>query len=106
MASVGFVSATTGFPGGLCFRYAVESSPACVHPVAAYADGEIRVRLPTATVSEWANSEQVSIQGAQSLDDGNQLLILVEKEFACLAPRENEDESDMFPHPEAGSRTC
>jgi hypothetical protein len=27
--------------------------------------------------------------------------ILVEKDFACLAPREGEDESDMYPHPEA-----
>ena len=32
--------------------------------------------------------------------------ILVEKDFQCLAPREGEDESDMFPHPDGDSTTC
>jgi hypothetical protein len=34
------------------------------------------------------------------------LRILVEKDFACLAPREGEDESDMFPNPLSGKETC
>jgi hypothetical protein len=34
------------------------------------------------------------------------LKILVEKDFACLAPREGEDESDMFPHPKAATDGC
>ena len=38
--------------------------------------------------------------GEQVLDDGSTLKVLVEKDFACLTERE-EDESDMFPHPEA-----
>ena len=54
----------------------------------------------------WANSEQVSISGEQVLDDGEKLNILVEKDFACLAPREGEDESDMFEHPEKGRVNC
>ena len=33
------------------------------------------------------------------------LRILVEKDFACLQPRAHEDESDLFPNPDA-SRTC
>ena len=46
------------------------------------------------------------LPGEQVLDDGAKLAILVEKDFACLAPREGEDESDMFPHPDAGSSAC
>ena len=38
-----------------------------------------------------------------ALEDGDSLKILVEKDFACLVAREGEDESDMFPHPAAGS---
>ncbi len=40
--------------------------------------------------------------GGRDVDDGDSLKILVEKDFACLAPREGEDESDMYPHPLEG----
>ena len=53
----------------------------------------------------WATTEQVSIQGEQMLDDGGKLKILVEKDFVCLTGRDDEDESDMYPHPEADSGT-
>ncbi len=99
----GVVSARTGFPGSREFQYRVESSPASVIPGAFFSDNVVTVSLPETTVLAWANSEQVSIAGEQRLDDGEQLMILVEKDFACLAPREGEDESDMFAHPEAES---
>ena len=96
----GIVSARTGFPGGREFQYVVESSPASVKPGAFLSESVITVRLPETTVLAWANSEQVSIIGEQLLD-AEKLKILVEKDFACLAPREGEDESDMFPHPQS-----
>lgn len=102
----GVVAAKTGFPGGREFRYQVESSPASVKPAAFYADNTLTVRLPEAAVLAWATSEQVSMPGEQILDDGGQLQVLVEKDFACLAPREGEDESDMYPHPQAGEQAC
>ncbi|MBT8068370.1 MAG: hypothetical protein KJO09_14095 [Gammaproteobacteria bacterium] len=102
----GVVAATTGFPGGRQLRYRVESSPASVNPAAFLSDNAVTVRLPESTVASWATSEQVSMPGEQVLDDGSQLKILVEKDFACLTEREEEDESDMFPHPEAGSGNC
>ena len=102
----GVVSATTGFPGGRDFRYRVESSPAIVNPAAFFSENTISVRLPEAAVLAWATSEQVSMPGEQVLDDGAKLNILVEKDFACLAPREGEDESDMFPHPDADTDRC
>jgi hypothetical protein len=53
-------------------------------------------------VKKWASTEQVSIAADESLDGGDFLKILVEKDFACLAPRDGEDEADMFPHPLEG----
>jgi len=103
LRDTGIVSARTGFPGGHDFQYLVESSPASVNPGAFFSGNAVTVRLPETTVLAWANSEQVSIAGEQRLDDGEQLMILVEKDFACLAPREGEDESDMFEHPDAES---
>lgn len=97
----GVVAAQTAFPGGREFRYEVESSPASVNPAAFLSDYKVTVRLPESAVLGWASSEQVSIEGEQKHQNGEVLSILVEKDFACLAPREGEDESDMYPHPGA-----
>ena len=102
----GIVEASTAFPGGRTFRYLLESSPASVNPAAFFSETEIIVRLPDTTVLAWASSEQVSIEGEQLLDEGGRLKILVEKDFVCLTGRDDEDESDMYPHPEADSGGC
>lgn len=102
----GVVKSHTVFPGGQRFSYAVESSPASVQPVALFSDRTITVRLPETIVLAWATTEEVSIHGEQVLDDGATLSLLVEKDFACLAPREGEDESDMFEHPDKGTVNC
>ena len=102
VSSDGLVKASVPFSGGVRFDYILESSPACVKPVAQYSNHALTVRLPEKEVQRWAASEQVSIAAEQLLDEGGQLHILVEKDFACLAPREGEDESDMYPHPEQG----
>ncbi len=106
LRDAGLVSARTPFPGGREFQYSVESSPASVNPGAFFSDNVITVRLPETAVLAWANSEQVSIVGEQRLDDGELLTILVEKDFACLAPREGEDDSDMYAHPDADEGQC
>ena len=102
----GLVEASTAFPGGRTFRYVVESSPASVNPAAFYSDNAMTVRLPASTVLAWASSEQVSMTGEQVLADGEKLKILVEKDFVCLTGRDDEDESDMFPLPNAGDVNC
>jgi hypothetical protein len=102
----GLVTATTCFPGGRTFRYAIESSPASVNPAAFFSDNQIIVRLPETMVLAWASSEQVTLEGQQILDDGEKLRVVVEKDFVCLTGRDDEDESDMFPHPQAGDGAC
>ena len=102
----GLISASVPFSGGVTFDYVLESSPACVKPVAMFSNNVLSVRLPEKDVIEWAGTEAVSISAEQLLDEGGQLNILVEKDFACLAPREGEDESDMYSHPEEGTNTC
>ncbi len=99
----GRVSARTLFPGGREFRYEIECTPESVAPGACLSDNGLMVRLPETSVRAWATTEQVSITGEQQLDDAEKLVILVEKDFTCLAPREGEDESDMYPHPRGES---
>ena len=99
----GLVAASTEFPGGREFNYVLESSPASVAPGAFFSDQTMTVRVPETMALAWASTEQVSMQGEQMLDDGETLTILVEKDFVCLAPREGEDEADMYPNPQADS---
>ena len=102
----GEVFASTGFPGSRKLHYRVESSPASVRAAAFFSDNTLTVRLPEAEVVAWATTDQVSIRDEQTLDDGECLQILVEKDFVCLTTREGEDESDMYPHPEADKMSC
>ena len=102
----GLVTAQCGFTDGQVFGYSLESSPASVKPEASFSRSGIAVRVPESAVLAWSSSSQVSMSGSQQLDDGRTLDILVEKDFACLAPREGEDESDMFPHPAAETAGC
>ncbi|MEX0975565.1 MAG: hypothetical protein WDZ50_00535 [Woeseia sp.] len=102
----GEVRASALFPGGACLQYAVRSSPQAHTVEARFDSARIVVVIPHAEVRAWARSEQVSITGSDKLsdnmNDNASLTILVEKDFACLKPRQGEDESDMFPHPQKG----
>lgn len=107
----GEVAAFTVFPGEQALRYTVKSGKA--DRVGARFDAHaIVVTIPAAEVHDWATSERVSIRGSEPLAGSESLAILVEKDFACLQPREGEDESDMFSHPGApsghreGEETC
>ena len=91
------------FAGNNTFVYMLESSPTPVKPEAHVSNNVLTVRVPQMDIRRWAPSEEISIQSEQLLDDGDHLKILVEKDFHCLSPREGEDESDMFPHPETGT---
>jgi hypothetical protein len=101
VAAEGLVKASVPFSAGVSFDYVLESSLACVEAVAHFSNGVLTICLPEERTRQWAASEEVSIAAQQSLDDGGSLAILVEKDFACLAPREGEDESDMYAHPAA-----
>lgn len=100
--TAGLVRGRVPFPGSNNFDYILESSPATVKPEAHISNNVLTVRIPEAEILSWADSNDVSISASQPLDGGDELSILVEKDFACLAPREGEDETDMYPHPEAG----
>jgi hypothetical protein len=60
---------------------------------------ELTVTLSQALLERWLDPEEVTIRAEQPIDDGRSLAILIEKDFACLVPREGEDDSDLFPNP-------
>jgi hypothetical protein len=70
---------------------------------ASYSENVIEIRIPDQQALKWCRTQQVTLEHGQQLGEGDgDLRIVVEKDFACLAPRTDEDESDNFPHPKAG----
>ncbi len=66
----------------------------------------LTVSVPADMIAKWASSEEEGIYGEQANGTDTPLKIAIEKDFACLKPREGEDESDHFPHPESGTSKC
>ena len=88
----------------LAYRLAIDPKAAQLN--ARFDRDVIEVRVPERSAKEWSNTNLVTLENTQS-QGGVDLKIFVEKDFACLQPREGEDESDNFPHPGVGSgATC
>ena len=62
-------------------------------------DHTIIVRAPSAAAMRWTESSDVAIDAP--IDSS--LKITVEKDFACLKPRQGEDTDDHYPHPETNA---
>jgi hypothetical protein len=104
--SDGRVAGRVTFGGESHFDYVLQKVSGADSVIADIANGDMTVSVPEQVLDAWANSDQVSISADQALGDDGQLRILVEKDFACLAPREGEDDSDMYPNPDVGNQTC
>jgi hypothetical protein len=66
-------------------------------------DQSIRIEISQALIDDWANSDHESISETVS-NESSGLLLLVEKDFACLKPRI--DETDQFPNPLSAASKC
>jgi hypothetical protein len=61
----------------------------------------VRIRVPETQALRWTSTEEVGMLAEQSTPAGP-LVILVEKDFQCLQPRDPallEDDSDAYPNP-------
>ena len=98
-----FVEEATKFPQGEKFIYRLETSPTQTSVGACFVDHQMVVSVPQKEAVEWADSETVAMKAERS-----GLFILIEKDFACLKPRENEneDESDLFANPNQAHGNC
>jgi hypothetical protein len=100
----GVVEARTRFPDGSAFTFALEALPSGTDASASYGSNRLVVKLPAAEISAWASDDTaVSLHGELALPHGDSLKLLVEKDFECLTPRGEEDQSDLFQNP---ARTC
>lgn len=90
------------FGGERSLAYAIEKTDAEAVS-AAFDGGEIKVLVPAQIADEWTKTDQVGFDAIHPIGAAGELKILVEKDFACLTPRNDEDTTDNFPHPKT---TC
>ena len=102
----GVVEERVPFAPGVSLIYRLRRDAAAFSISATFRNGVVEILVPEGEAREWGTSELVTLAHEQALPDGT-LRITLEKDFACLAPREGEDESDNFPHPEASAgKSC
>ncbi|MBV8147248.1 MAG: hypothetical protein JO184_19810 [Gammaproteobacteria bacterium] len=97
----GAVEERVPFAPGVSLGYRLRRDAAAREIAASFRDGVIEIVVPESRARDWCDTQLVTLAHEQALPDGS-LRITLEKDFACLAPRAGEDESDNFPHPEAG----
>jgi hypothetical protein len=86
------------------FTYALQQEPLAKSPAVHYTDRKVSVLLPADQAYVWGVTGQVGIAEEISLGALGSLALLVEKDFACL-DRRDEDNQDTFANPHAGA-TC
>jgi hypothetical protein len=100
----GVVEGQTRFPDGSVFTFALEARKRGSSASASFAKDRLVVTLPAAEISAWATDDAaVSLHGELELPRGGSLKVLVEKDFECVTPRGDEDQSDLFKNP---AKTC
>ncbi|MEL7024417.1 MAG: hypothetical protein AAGL69_11785 [Pseudomonadota bacterium] len=92
---------TTRISANNKFEYAL--GPGAVDGVQVRLDEHrLTVLAPAEDLKQWGAGDRVALAEPQATEPR----ILVEKDFACLTPREGEDDVDTFEHPRAGTDQC
>ena len=106
LAAQGRVEEHVPFAPGAQLTYRLTRDPATAQISASLADNVVEIRVPERLAIEWCANQEVTLAHTQAVPQGS-LQITLEKDFACLAPRAGEDESDNYPHPGAhGGKVC
>lgn len=95
IAEQGQVIESIRFPMGTLFQFALQIRESENIASAALEDNVLTVSLPAAQARNWINSNQVGIEERIAVPEGEELHLLIEKDFPCL-DRPEEDKSDTF----------
>jgi len=94
----GLVKDQIKFSNSISLEYEIKAATGLEYVEATYSENKITLKVNESLIRDWARSDQVTISSSLDLSSNENLTILIEKDFKCLSPRD-EDESDMFPHP-------
>lgn len=97
LCETGRCSETTNFGKGL-FTYAVRVDDTVQQLQASLQPHGISMLVPPRLLNGWDQNEHVGFEDVVGLKYGEELHLLLEKDFVCLDER-REDESDNYPNP-------
>ncbi|MFA9214399.1 MAG: hypothetical protein ACEQSR_11230 [Candidatus Methylacidiphilales bacterium] len=80
--------------------YALAASPNVSELSAQMVGNKITLLVPEQIVQNWTTTDLVGFENEFNIGDNKKLFLLVEKDFVCL-DNTFEDQSDMFPNPNA-----
>ncbi len=98
LEQTGLVKDQIKFSNSISLEYEIKAATGLEYVEATYSENKITLKVNESLIRDWAHSDQVTISSSLDLSSSENLTILIEKDFKCLSPRD-EDESDMFPHP-------
>ncbi len=90
----GLVEESIQFPTQVIFKFALKVSNDTEGLDAVLQNNSLIISLPKNEATEWFDSNQVGMETNIDLNNGEQLHLLVEKDFPCLD--RPEDKSDTF----------
>ena len=99
VANRGYLSEKTEFNTG-SFTYAVKVAKGINSLNADFKSDTITLYLPAACATEWGTTGRVGFEENIKLNNGSNLLVLIEKDFVCM-DESTEDQSDNYPNPAA-----
>ena len=88
--------------GQVTFAYRIQATDGSVPDVTFSSDGStttLTARVPRDRIADWAAGNQVGIY----FDTAWGTKVAIEKDFRCLDERRDEDETDNFDNPNAGT---
>ncbi len=94
----GYVEEQTNF-GTSVFTYALERKAGINALAADFANGKMTMLVPEAMAIEWTTTETVGYNNNMDLGNGEQLFLLLEKDFKCIDSSVMEDQSDNYENP-------
>lgn len=92
----GYIEEKTSF-GNASLAYALQTTTHC-DMTAEFKEGKIIIYLPEEKAREWVATNKVGYDANMDLGDGNELYILLEKDFQCL-DNSIEDQGDNYENP-------
>jgi hypothetical protein len=95
----GHVEDLVNFGDGVKFIYEIKKADLnknILEPVCKA--NKISVLVCQDQISQWAQTNKVTIKENYINSDGDEVIVMIEKDVKCGSPRD-EDESDRFPHP-------
>ena len=98
-ADIGYIEEATEFIDNKLF-YALAASPSVSELSAQMVDNKITLLVPENIAQNWITTDLVGFENKFDIGGGKKLFLLVEKDFVCL-DNTFEDQSDMFPNPNA-----